>query len=189
MAAHALVLIKASNCGYCIDLEKRWPSFLESLKSSGIHLSVHEVNLPSTRSEIDTNQHPAGLRVFQQWYPNLILIPASLWSRATAELGPANKVSFVDEAAVFNGELVQGALRMKKEVQPLSKESFTAWVKEVLQLPQFRAGAPIVGEGGIRPLVPGMAKFQREEGSAAYGRHNGARRYDVCGMRLTPKNR
>jgi hypothetical protein len=128
MADYVLVVIKMQGCGHCTELAREWPEFEEALREYSLKPKVVMVNLKPRQKITASDGAPLALNSFLQWFPMLILVKKTEWTKATTD----QNYSLLRKASVFNGEVSSGGkLEYKRVYSSLSSpDGFIKWIKE-----------------------------------------------------------
>lgn len=98
-----LMVVKAHGCPACTVLDQNWSKLELEIRQNFPNIVIHTLTLNNTQNlYFDPKIYPQDLRSCIYFFPSFILIPGTVWSRATRIMGANNPVSIQGYARVFN---------------------------------------------------------------------------------------
>lgn len=159
-AEPVVVFYKSKQCDHCIALENIWESVKTEMLKVNPRLRFFMVTCPDRRGQFDENKAPKDLRRYATWFPQILLVPGSVWDAGMINLGPKNTAEIKNGVQIFNAIWKNGVLTREVKYKP-TPEDFGRWIKASMDNPEFKryqseSRANPTNPVAIKPIQPFM---------------------------------
>lgn len=96
-----LIVVKSSGCPACTVLDQNWNTIELEIRQNFPQIVIHMLTVHGNLF-FDPKVYPQDLRRCIYFFPSFILIPGTVWTRATKIMGPNNPVPLYGYARTFN---------------------------------------------------------------------------------------